>query len=155
MSIDAPTPPTVTVCDACLCASCWQGAFYCEGAATAGTREMTRDALRTLARESPHYWEETSMHTAPTDRESASLNANIHTQLADVSRGITALAKERNALAKERNALAARIAELEADLAKALRGLDRADVIVERSERARQDAVDDAAADRRDARGPR
>lgn len=48
---------TVTVCAACLQASCWQGAFYCEEAKTAGTVEKTRTELRRLALEDPSYWD--------------------------------------------------------------------------------------------------
>lgn len=51
------TEPTITVCSACLCASCWQGAFYCDEAKTAGTVQKTRAQLEALGRESPHYWE--------------------------------------------------------------------------------------------------
>lgn len=37
---------TVTVCDKCLRACCWQGNFMCDKAASAGTLEMTIEALR-------------------------------------------------------------------------------------------------------------
>lgn len=47
---------TITVCSACLRASCWQGAFYCEQYKTAGTVEKTREQLERLNLESPHYW---------------------------------------------------------------------------------------------------
>jgi len=47
---------TVTVCSACLRASCWHGAFYCEEYQTAGTVEKTREELLKLNLESPHYW---------------------------------------------------------------------------------------------------
>jgi hypothetical protein len=46
----------VTVCDACLTASCWLGAFYCGGARTAGTKDLPIRALKALRRESPDYW---------------------------------------------------------------------------------------------------
>ncbi|MGD0968652.1 MAG: hypothetical protein ABR949_10225 [Candidatus Aquilonibacter sp.] len=48
--------PKVTVCDACLCASCWQGVFYCGQYRTAGTKQMTVTALRRLKREHESYW---------------------------------------------------------------------------------------------------
>ena len=47
---------TVTVCEACRRASCWQGEFYCEEYRTAGTVQETRSALALLALESKHYW---------------------------------------------------------------------------------------------------
>jgi hypothetical protein len=46
----------VTVCAACLQASCWQGEFYCETAKTAGTTRRTVGTLRQLGREDPSYW---------------------------------------------------------------------------------------------------
>jgi hypothetical protein len=50
---------TITVCDKCLCASCWQGIFYCQHAwdKDAGTVEKTIEELRELGLESPDYWE--------------------------------------------------------------------------------------------------
>ncbi len=45
----------VTVCAACLCASCWNGFFYCEQYKTAGTVEMPLDELLALRREHPSY----------------------------------------------------------------------------------------------------
>lgn len=48
---------TITVCDKCLQASCWQGSFYCEGAKAAGTVEKTRDELTALSLEHPSYWD--------------------------------------------------------------------------------------------------
>lgn len=47
---------TVTVCSACLRASCWQGIFYCEDARGAGTREMRAEELRQLGREHEDYF---------------------------------------------------------------------------------------------------
>lgn len=48
---------TVTVCAACLCASCWQGAFYCDQAKTAGTIEKTiRELWQGNVREDSGYW---------------------------------------------------------------------------------------------------
>lgn len=32
---------TITVCDKCLCASCWNGIFYCDDYKNAGTIEKT------------------------------------------------------------------------------------------------------------------
>lgn len=48
---------SITVCNACLCASCWQGQFYCEEAKTAGTTERTvRQLLDGNVRESLEHW---------------------------------------------------------------------------------------------------
>ena len=38
----------VTVCAACLCASCWHGEFYCSEAQTAGAVEKPVRELRRL-----------------------------------------------------------------------------------------------------------
>lgn len=46
----------VTVCDACLCASCWQHKFVCDSAFRAGTKKMRVGELRKLNREHPDYW---------------------------------------------------------------------------------------------------
>lgn len=46
----------ITVCDACLQASCWQGIFYCDEYKTAGTVQKKRRELRELDREHPSYW---------------------------------------------------------------------------------------------------
>jgi hypothetical protein len=46
----------VTVCSACLQASCWQGLFYCEAYKTAGTVQKTISELMALGLESPDYW---------------------------------------------------------------------------------------------------
>lgn len=48
---------TITVCSACLCASCWQGEFYCDEYKTAGTVEKTIEELTALHREHPEYWD--------------------------------------------------------------------------------------------------
>ena len=48
----------VVVCDACLCASCWQGEFFCEQYRSAGTTKLPISKLKEMAQESPHYWEE-------------------------------------------------------------------------------------------------
>ena len=37
---------TITVCDKCLRACCWQGNFMCDEADGAGTQEMTIEELR-------------------------------------------------------------------------------------------------------------
>lgn len=47
----------ITVCAACLRASCWQGEFYCEDARRAGTIEMPVSALEAIDREHPYYWD--------------------------------------------------------------------------------------------------
>lgn len=52
------TERTVTVCDQCHRACCWQGEFMCEAARRAGTVEMPVRELRKLALESPDYWRE-------------------------------------------------------------------------------------------------
>lgn len=49
---------TVTVCSACLQASCWQGKFFCDDYGTAGTVEKTVSELRKLNLENPAYWAE-------------------------------------------------------------------------------------------------
>lgn len=46
----------ITVCDKCLQASCWQAAFMCDQAVSAGTVQKTRAELRALALEHPSYW---------------------------------------------------------------------------------------------------
>ncbi len=48
----------ITVCAACLRASCWQGKFLCEDYLTAGTAEKTREELEALGLENPDYWKE-------------------------------------------------------------------------------------------------
>jgi len=47
---------TITVCDNCLCASCWRGFLMCEGAKDAGTVEKTIEELKELNLEHPSYW---------------------------------------------------------------------------------------------------
>ncbi|QEL18782.1 hypothetical protein [Limnoglobus roseus] len=58
---------TVTVCSACLQATCWQGIFYCNDYKTAGTVEKTRDELRVLALEHPTYWGEAAATEQPVE----------------------------------------------------------------------------------------
>lgn len=46
----------VTVCDACLRASCWHMEFQCERSIEAGTRMLAASELRKLGREhESHY----------------------------------------------------------------------------------------------------
>ena len=49
---------TVTVCDKCLRASCWQGIWMCEESQFAGTVEKTTEELKKLDREHSDYWKE-------------------------------------------------------------------------------------------------
>jgi hypothetical protein len=53
-----PIVSTVTVCDACLKASCWQGEFMCDDARSAGTVEKTIKELKELNLEHYSYWRE-------------------------------------------------------------------------------------------------
>lgn len=46
----------VTICDACLRASCWHGIFFCDAAAAAGTRDIPAKELRKLYAEHPSYY---------------------------------------------------------------------------------------------------
>ena len=48
----------ITVCDACLQASCWMGHFYCDEYKDAGTTVKTVAELRQLDREHQSYWGE-------------------------------------------------------------------------------------------------
>ena len=53
---------TITVCDSCLLACCWQGEFMCEDAYTSGTVDKTVKELRELRQqrgwgENEEYWE--------------------------------------------------------------------------------------------------
>ena len=48
---------SITVCSACLQASCWQGEFTCRECKGAGTVEKTLDELRALDREHPQWWD--------------------------------------------------------------------------------------------------
>jgi hypothetical protein len=47
------TKETITVCDKCFCASCWQGILMCEQAREAGTVEKTKEELIELGLEHP------------------------------------------------------------------------------------------------------
>ena len=46
----------VTVCAACLQASCWLGEFYCQDYKTANVTKLTIRQLKALALEHPDYW---------------------------------------------------------------------------------------------------
>ncbi len=46
----------VTVCDACLRASCWHDYSPCRNARGAGTTEMLRSVLQSRQRESAEHW---------------------------------------------------------------------------------------------------
>lgn len=50
---------TITICDNCLRASCWQGYFYCERYKEAGTTEKTIAELKELALEHSDWWRRT------------------------------------------------------------------------------------------------
>lgn len=50
------TEDLITVCDACLMASCWQGIFMCDRSQGAGTVQKTRSELRQLGLEHPRFW---------------------------------------------------------------------------------------------------
>jgi len=47
----------VTVCSACLCASCWHGEFMCSKAVGAGTTTRLRPELDRLNREHPSHYD--------------------------------------------------------------------------------------------------
>jgi hypothetical protein len=47
----------VTVCNKCLCASCWQGVFLCQDNKDAGIIELPVAALRAMNREHEEYWD--------------------------------------------------------------------------------------------------
>lgn len=49
---------TITVCDKCLQASCWQGNFMCDESTNAGTTEKTKEELQVLDLESLIFWEQ-------------------------------------------------------------------------------------------------
>lgn len=51
---------TITVCDACYRAACWQGKFYCGEFKTAGTTEATRMELALLNLEHSDHWKESA-----------------------------------------------------------------------------------------------
>ena len=47
---------TVTVCAACLTATCWMGISFCDKSRTAGTVEKTPELLKELNLEHSDYW---------------------------------------------------------------------------------------------------
>lgn len=47
---------SITVCDSCLRASCWQGSFMCENHKSAGTTTKTIRELKELGKENSFYW---------------------------------------------------------------------------------------------------
>lgn len=47
---------TVTVCDHCRCASCWQAKFFCDEARMAGTVGLPLATLMQERRENEEYW---------------------------------------------------------------------------------------------------
>ena len=49
-------PLTITVCDNCLRACCWQGEFMCSDAKHAGTKFIPRAEIEAMALENPRYW---------------------------------------------------------------------------------------------------
>ena len=51
---------TITVCEACYRAACWQGEFYCDEYKSAGTTEATRIELAILGLEHSDYWKESA-----------------------------------------------------------------------------------------------
>jgi epoxyqueuosine reductase QueG len=53
-----PAKETVTVCDACLTASCWQGIFMCQSSRNAGIIEKSITELEALGLEHSDYWTE-------------------------------------------------------------------------------------------------
>lgn len=61
MTTPEPSDPperTITVCSACLCASCFQGELYCDNYKTADTVEITIADLYCMGLEDPSYWRE-------------------------------------------------------------------------------------------------
>lgn len=46
----------ITVCDKCLKASCWSGAFMCDDSKHAGTVEKPRDELEAMGLEHSDHW---------------------------------------------------------------------------------------------------
>lgn len=55
----APLPDNIriTVCSACLQASCWRGVLMCENSRNAGTETLSVGVLRRLKYERSDYWE--------------------------------------------------------------------------------------------------
>lgn len=46
----------ITVCDKCLCATCWNGQFMCDESDTAGIVQKSEEELLALGREHPDHW---------------------------------------------------------------------------------------------------
>lgn len=61
MPVDNPDR-LVTVCDACLRASCWRGIFYCYDYKRAGTVDLPVSKLRELNHEHSDYWKDEDDH---------------------------------------------------------------------------------------------
>lgn len=57
LAVDPPPVPTVTVCSACLQASCWQGWFLCNLSGNDTPVEKTRAELEALDLEHPSWWD--------------------------------------------------------------------------------------------------
>lgn len=53
---ELPPDLLITVCDACLQASCWQAKFFCGKAHSAGTVDLPVRRLRELNLEHASYW---------------------------------------------------------------------------------------------------
>jgi hypothetical protein len=68
---DAMDARMITVCSACLRASCWQGKLYCDRAKEAGTARMPARTLRKLLLEAPVYWESDQPDGPAADRQHA------------------------------------------------------------------------------------
>lgn len=80
----------ITVCAACMRASCWHGEFLCERAREAGTARVTREELRTLGLEHEDNWSSPKMaavygwgssnhrSASELDRVERSLLAKVH-----------------------------------------------------------------------------
>lgn len=64
--------PLITVCDACLQASCWHGIFMCDRSQSAGITQKRRSELEQLGLEHPDYWLPTTPPIATDARQQAS-----------------------------------------------------------------------------------
>ncbi len=53
----------VTVCDACLKASCWRGLFMCDDSRYAGTVDLPISVLMAIGREDSDYWTDRGYET--------------------------------------------------------------------------------------------
>lgn len=62
----------VTVCDKCLCSSCWHGEFMCQESQNAGTKEMKASELVLAGLENPeHFSREKIRQVSGSDPSSA------------------------------------------------------------------------------------